>query len=59
MITANHPFSDWDRIFPYSMMTIAAINRLIYHASIIGLEGESYRKAYQLTKNSSNLEQGS
>jgi DNA replication protein DnaC len=54
MITANHPFSEWDRIFPDSMMTVAAVDRLIHHASIIELEGESYRKAHQLAKNSSS-----
>jgi transposase len=48
IITANHPFSAWDQIFPDSMMTVAAISRLIHHATIIELEGESYRKQHQL-----------
>jgi len=48
IITANQPFSAWDKIFPDSMMTVAAIDRLIHHATIIELEGESYRKKYQL-----------
>lgn len=54
IITANQPFSSWDQIFPDSMMTVAAIDRLIHHATIIELEGESYRKKQQLrrTKNS-------
>ncbi|EMW5112624.1 ATP-binding protein, partial [Pseudomonas aeruginosa] len=47
-ITANQPFSAWDQIFPDSMMTVAAIDRLIHHATIIELEGESYRKQHQL-----------
>jgi len=50
IITANQPFSEWDRIFPDNMMTVAAVDRLIHHASIIELEGESYRKAHQLAK---------
>ncbi len=50
IITANHPFSEWDRIFPDNMMTVAAVDRLIHHASIIELEGDSYRKAHQLAK---------
>ena len=45
IITANQPFSEWDHIFPDNMMTVAAVDRLIHHASIIELEGESYRKA--------------
>ncbi|MFW1936567.1 IS5 family transposase [Acinetobacter baumannii] len=40
IITANHPFSAWDQIFPDSMMTVAAIDRLIHHATIIELEGK-------------------
>lgn len=48
IITANQPFSAWDQIFPDSMMTVAAIDRLIHHATIIELEGESYRKQHQL-----------
>lgn len=48
MITANQPFSAWDAIFPDSMMTVAAIDRLIHHATIIELEGESYRKKHPL-----------
>lgn len=48
IITANHPFSAWDQIFPDSMMTVAAIDRLIHHTTIIELEGESYRKQHQL-----------
>jgi DNA replication protein DnaC len=36
------------------MITVAAVDRLIHHASIIELEGESYREAHQLSKNSSN-----
>ncbi len=31
-------------------MTVAAIDRLIHHATIIELEGESYRKQHQLRK---------
>ena len=53
IITANQPFSEWDRIFPDSMMTVAAVDRLIHHASIIELQGESYRKQQYLSKNKS------
>ena len=51
IITANQPFSEWDRIFPDSMMTVAAVDRLIHHASIIELQGESYRKQAYLSNN--------
>lgn len=48
IITANQPFSAWDAIFTDSMMTVAAIDRLIHHATIIELEGDSYRKQQYL-----------
>ena len=41
IITAKHPFSAWDQIFPDSMMTVAAIDRLIHHATIIGVTSEN------------------
>ena len=44
LITANQPFSQWDDIFPDSMMTVAAIDRLIHHATIIEMNAESFRK---------------
>ena len=44
IITSNQAFSDWDNIFGDNMMTVAAIDRLVHHADIYHLEGESYRK---------------
>lgn len=44
IITANEPFSEWDQIFPTEMMAVAAVDRLIHHATIINITGDSYRK---------------
>jgi DNA replication protein DnaC len=44
IITANQPFSQWDQIFPDNMMAVAAIDRLIHHATIIKIDEKSYRK---------------
>jgi DNA replication protein DnaC len=44
IITANQPFAEWDKVFPDNMMAVAAIDRLIHHASIINIQDESYRK---------------
>ena len=44
IITSNQPFSAWDRVFPDDMMAVAAIDRLIHHAPVIELSGESYRE---------------
>ncbi len=50
IITANQPFSQWDKIFPDFMMTVAAADRVIHHAHIIEIERESYRKKTTLEK---------
>ena len=48
IITSNQPFSEWDSIFSDNMMTVAAIDRLVHHAQIIEIQGESYRKTQSL-----------
>jgi DNA replication protein DnaC len=50
VITANQPFSEWDKIFPDNMMAVAAIDRLVHHATIINIKEESYRKAQAKNK---------
>jgi DNA replication protein DnaC len=44
MITANQPFRDWDSIFTDSMMTVAAIDRLVHHAVILEIQAPSFRQ---------------
>ena len=44
MVTANQPFSQWNEIFTDSMMTVAAIDRLVHHATIIEMQAQSFRK---------------
>ena len=53
IITANHPFSEWDQIFADSIMTVAAIDRLVHHAMIIEIEAkaESFRKKQAMNRN--------
>lgn len=50
MITSNQPFGEWDQIFPDHTMAVAAIDRLVHHATIITLTGESYRKQQLLAR---------
>lgn len=45
IITSNQAFSEWDSIFANSAMTVAAIDRLVHHATILEVVGKSYRKA--------------
>ena len=43
MLSSNLVFSKWDQIFKDKMTTMAAIDRLIHHATIIEYTGESIR----------------
>ncbi|MCB9832532.1 MAG: ATP-binding protein [Planctomycetes bacterium] len=43
MITSNLVFSQWDKIFKDAMTTAAAIDRVVHHATILELTGNSYR----------------
>jgi DNA replication protein DnaC len=47
IITSNQPFSHWDQIFPDTIMTVAAVDRIIHHATIIEIDSESYRRKNQ------------
>jgi DNA replication protein DnaC len=51
VLTTNLAFSDWPTIFPNAGSAIALIDRLIHHAEIVTIEGESYRRrAAELTR---------
>ena len=43
-ITANQAFSAWSTVFPDAAMTAAAVDRLVHHATIIEMNGESHRE---------------
>ena len=44
LITANQPFGEWGKIFPDPAMTLAAVDRLVHHATIFEMNVESYRR---------------
>ena len=50
LITANQPFGEWGRIFPDQAMTLAAIDRLVHHATILEMNVESYRRKAALNR---------
>jgi DNA replication protein DnaC len=43
VLTTNSAFRDWPTIFPNAGSAVALIDRLIHHADVIAIEGESYR----------------
>jgi len=50
LITANQPFGEWGKIFPDQAMTLAAIDRLVHHSTILEMNVESYRRREALDR---------
>ena len=44
IITCNQPFSEWDKVFPDPAVTVAAVDRLVHHSTIIEINTDSYRR---------------
>jgi len=43
IVTTNRPFSEWDEVFPNAACVVSLVDRLIHHAQIVGIKGDSYR----------------
>jgi len=43
IVTSNKPFSGWGEIFGDDVAATAMIDRLVHHAEILALKGDSYR----------------
>lgn len=43
IVTTNRPFSEWHEVFPNAACVVSLVDRLVHHAQIIAIEGESYR----------------
>ena len=50
LITANQPFGEWGKIFPDPAMTLAAVDRLVHHATIFEMNVDSYRRRAALDR---------
>lgn len=50
LITANQPFGEWGTIFPDPAMTLAAVDRLVHHATIFEMNVDSYRRRTAMQK---------
>ena len=42
--------TEWDKIFFDTMTTVAAIDRIVHHSTIIECQGESFRKKQSINK---------
>jgi DNA replication protein DnaC len=43
LITTNRPFAEWQQVFPNAACVASLVDRLVHHAEIIAIDGESYR----------------
>lgn len=43
IITTNRPFTEWREVFPNAACVVSIVDRLVHHAEILVIEGESYR----------------
>ncbi len=44
VLTTNLRFSDWANVFPNATTVTALIDRVVHHADLITIEGDSYRR---------------
>ena len=42
--TTNLAFSDWPTVFPNASSAVGLIDRIVHHADVISIEGESFRR---------------
>lgn len=56
LITANQAFGQWSKILPDPAMTLAAVDRLVHHATIFEMNVESYRRRTPSIENSTGLD---
>jgi DNA replication protein DnaC len=43
IVTSNKPFGRWGEVFGDEVVAAAMIDRLVHHAEVVSLRGDSYR----------------
>ena len=43
LLTTNRPFSEWAEVFPNASCVVSLVDRIIHHAEILVIDGDSYR----------------
>ena len=44
IVTTNRPFKEWNEVFPNATCIATLLDRLLHHAEVTVIEGDSYRK---------------
>jgi DNA replication protein DnaC len=43
ILTTNKPFKEWNKVFPHAACIVTLLDRLLHHADVSVIEGDSYR----------------
>src|SRR5438445_809132 len=43
ILTTNRPFKEWNEVFPNATCIVTMLDRLLHHADVTVIEGDSYR----------------
>lgn len=43
IVTTNKAFSEWNEVFPNAACVVSLVDRLVHHAEILSIDGDSYR----------------
>lgn len=43
IVTTNRPFKEWNEVFPNAACIVTLLDRLLHHADVTVIEGDSYR----------------
>jgi hypothetical protein len=42
-VTTNRPFKEWNEVFPNATCIATLLDRLLHHADVTAIDGDSYR----------------
>ena len=43
ILTTNRPFKEWNEVFPNATCIVTLLDRLLHHADVTVIDGDSYR----------------
>jgi DNA replication protein DnaC len=43
ILTTNRPFKEWNEVFPTAACIVTLLDRLLHHADVTKIGGDSYR----------------
>jgi hypothetical protein len=44
ILTTSRPFKEWNEVFPKAACIVTLLDRLLHHADVTKIEGDSYRE---------------